>query len=281
MDDIAGGIITIIGTCKVRKKVDGIIPLVVRRLNKEKYDTRLIADGLSSEFNHSNNKGRNDLNKTNILVELSIPHPIQVRTICDALEKSYSTDRNEITRVIMLDRMHQAIGRNCGYRYKGYECIVLVDKQVHKNIVENTRYRIDRNNSVQIDRTRLMGRKDTRTENAASPMVREVEYLLNNINNYVSDFRLIKPDIEHVMGSIEDDSKQVEYIIRLLTSLSELSGVRFDSDQSNGEAENGVPEKYLNIGNWILETWVPKNKRDYVIRMVYEDDEKLSKKYGT
>jgi hypothetical protein len=83
------------------------------------------------------------------------------------------------------------------------------------------------------------------------------------------------------MGSIEDDSKRVEYIIRLLAALGELSGVRFDSDQSNGEPENGVPEKYLNIGNWILETWVPKNKRDYVIRMVYEDDEKLSKKYGT
>jgi hypothetical protein len=281
MDDIAGGEITILGTSKVRKKVDGIIPLFVRRLNKEKSDTRLIADGLSSEFNHSNNKGRNDLNKTNILVELSIPHPIQVRTICDALEKSYSTDRNEITRVIMLDRMHQAIGRNCGYRYKGYECVVLADKQVHKNIVENTRYRIDRDNSVQIDRTRMMGTKDTRTENAASPMVRKVEYLLNNTNNYVSDYRKIKPDIEYVMKSIKDDSKREEYIIRLLTSLSELSGVRFDTDQPNEEPESGVREKYLHIGNWILENWVPENKQDFVIRKVYEDEEKSSKKYGT
>jgi hypothetical protein len=32
MDDIARGKITILGTRKVRKKVDGIIPLIARRL---------------------------------------------------------------------------------------------------------------------------------------------------------------------------------------------------------------------------------------------------------
>ena len=66
-----------------------------------------------------------------------------------------------------------------------------------------------------------------------------------------------------------------------MTALSELSGVRFDADQSNEEPENSVQGKYLNLGNWILETWVLENKRDYVIQKVYEEDEKLSKKYGT
>jgi hypothetical protein len=281
MDDISGGKITILGTSKVRKKVDGIIPLIVRRLEKKKYKVRLIADGLSSKVNHSNNKGRNDLNETNILVELSVPHPDEVRTICDAIDMSFDKDQNKVNRLIMLDRMHQAIGRNSGYRYKGCECVVLVDKHVHKHIIVDTRYKIDRHNSVQIDPTRRMGRKDTRTEDTASPLVQEVEHLLNNINEYVLDFRLIKPDIRYVLGSIEDNSDRLKYIIRLLTALSELSGVRFDAAQPNEEPENSVQGKYLNLGNWILETWVPENKRDYVVQKIYEDEEKSSKKYGT
>jgi hypothetical protein len=64
----------------VYKRYDGVIPLVTRRLNKSKYPTVLIADGLASDINHSNNKGKNTLNETNILVELSVPHPAQIRT---------------------------------------------------------------------------------------------------------------------------------------------------------------------------------------------------------
>ena len=169
----------------------------------------------------------------------------------------------------------------CVYRYKGCECVVLVDKNVHKHIIEDTRYKIDRNNSVQIDRMMRMGRKDIRTKDSASPLVQEVEHLLNNLDKYISDFRLIKPDIKYVIGSIEDNSDRLKYIIRLLNALSELSGVRFDADQANKEPESGIREKYLNLGNWILETWVPENKRDYVIRMVYEEEEKLPKKFGT
>ncbi|MEN8206095.1 MAG: hypothetical protein ABFS24_08780, partial [Pseudomonadota bacterium] len=210
-----------------------------------------------------------------------IPHPNFVRTICDAIGMSFGKEQNEVNRLIMLDRMHQAIGRNSGYRSKGCECVVLVDKYIHKHIVEYTRYKIDRDNSVQIEPTRSMGRKDTRTKDTASPLVQEVEHLLNNINEYVSDFRSIKPDIRYVMGSIEDNSDRLKYIIRLLTSLGELSGVRFDAAQPSEEPENSVPGKYLNLGNWILETWVPENKRDYVVQKIYEDEAKSSKKYGT
>jgi hypothetical protein len=281
MDNIVGGTITILGTHMVWKKYDGIIPLIVRRLNKEKYETRLIADGLSSEFNHSNNKGRNDIDETNILVELSIPHPVQIRTICDALDMSFVGNRNEITRSIMLDRMHQAIGRNSGYRYKGYQCVVLVDKQIHRYMIKDTRYMIDRDNSVIIDRTKMMATKDTRTGKAASPIVQKVEHLLTNLNTYISDKRKVKPDIKYVLGEIKDDSDRLTYIIRLLTSLKELSGVRFGTDQSDWQPANRVQEDYLLIGNWILETWVPREKQDYVLRQVYKDDEDLTQNYGT
>jgi hypothetical protein len=45
MDDIARGKITILGPRKVRKKLDGIIPLIARRLKKKKYKVRLIEMG--------------------------------------------------------------------------------------------------------------------------------------------------------------------------------------------------------------------------------------------
>jgi hypothetical protein len=115
MDKIASGNITILGTKMVRKRFDGMIPLIVRRLNKMKYRPILIADGLSTDLNHSNNKGRNDLDKANVLVELSMPHPSQVRTICDTLNLPFDKHRKQIATEIMLDRMHQAIGRNSGY----------------------------------------------------------------------------------------------------------------------------------------------------------------------
>jgi hypothetical protein len=281
MDNIIGGTITILGTGMVRARYDGVIPLIVRRLNKQDHKTRLIADGLSSEFNHSNNKGRNDLNKTNILVELSIPHPVHVRTICDALDMSFPTNRNAVTRSIMLDRMHQAIGRNSGYRYKGCQCVVLVDKQVHRYMIQDTRYMIDRENSVLIDRTQKMGKKETRTGNTVSPIVQKVEYLLNNLDTYISDKRKVKPDIKYVLESINDNSDRLTYIIRLLTSLSELSGVRFGTDQPDRKPDNQVQENYLEIGKWILETWVPSDMWDSVLRKIYKDDEDLTENYGT
>jgi hypothetical protein len=61
------------GTNKVYSSFDGIIPLMVRRLEKEDYDILLIADGLGQSHNHSNTKGKNDLTKRNLIVELSAP----------------------------------------------------------------------------------------------------------------------------------------------------------------------------------------------------------------
>jgi len=139
MDNIKGGNITILGTDKVRRRFDGLIPAISRRLFKMKFENILIADGLAARWNHSNNKGRNDLSGENLLIELSIPHDFQVQTICDALDLEYAANRPKVRKQIMLDRLHQAIGRNSGYRYNGKECVVLIDKMFHRDIVSETR----------------------------------------------------------------------------------------------------------------------------------------------
>ena len=264
MNNIDGGTVTLLGTEMVRKRYDGMIPLLSRRLTKKKFPTLLIADGLSTEINHSNNKGRNDLNNINLLVELSIPHPNQIRTICDSLGLVFKSNRSEITRSIILDKLHQSIGRNSGYRWEGYQSVVLVDKSVHKNIVENTRYKVDIDNSVIIDRTKDMSRKDTRLSTNVSPMVTEIDYLLNNINEYISDNRIIKPDINFVMDSIKDIQKKIEYVTRLIVSLSQLSNIEIKNGFTFATSLTPIQTKYWNIIEWILENHVSNNQQETV-----------------
>jgi len=79
MEGVSGGKITLLGTEKVYSSYDGIIPLMVRRLEKEDHDVRLIADGLGQSLNHSNTKGKNDLRERNLVVELSSSHPVKVK----------------------------------------------------------------------------------------------------------------------------------------------------------------------------------------------------------
>ncbi len=276
MYNISGGHITILGTEMVRKRYDGIIPLLARRLTKEKYPITLIADGLSTEINHSNNKGRNDLNKTNLLVELSIPHPAQTRTYCDSLSLPFRSNRAEITRAIVLDKLHQAIGRNSGYRWHGCQCVVLVDKSIHKNIVEETRYRIDEDNSVIIDRTKSMSSQDARTSDSVSPIVQRVESLLNNVHEYISDNRKVKPDIEFVFKSITEQQKKLSYSIRLIVALSELSGIGIEKDFVQPANLSTVQNKYWNIITWIIENHIPEESLKYVNKEVRETIKEFS-----
>ena len=90
-------------------------------------------------------------------------------------------------------------------------------------MVDETRYLIDFDNSVVIDRTQKMSRKERRTEKTASNIVQELEHQLNNIDAYVADSRKIKPDLKFVIKSIKSDKDRLTYIIRLITSLAELS----------------------------------------------------------
>jgi len=270
MYNISGGHITILGTEMVRKRYDGVIPLLARRLTKEKHPTLLIADGLSSEINHSNNKGRNDLSKTNLLVELSIPHPAQIRTICDSLSLPFRSNRTEITRSIVLDRLHQAIGRNSGYRWHGYKCVVLVDKSIHKNIINETRYRIDDDNSVIIDRTKSMSSKDTRTTDKACPIVHHVESFLNNLYAYISDNRKVKPDIKFVFDSITEQPKKLGYSIRLIVALSQLSNIGIEKGFTEPANLSPAQRSYWNIIQWIIDTHIPEDKKVFVNKQVRE-----------
>lgn len=260
--NVSGGKITILGTEKVQKKYDALIPLITRRINVvTKNDLLLIANGIPAEFNHSTNKGRNDLDKRDILVEISHPHPSQVRTICDSMGIIFDSNRNEISKEMMLDEMHQAIGRNSGYRANGSECIVLVDKNQHKYLVSECGYAIDKTNSVIIDRIKNMTRLDKRITDTASPLVEMIEELLNNPHTYLADGRKIKPDINYVVTTITDPKKQEDYLIRLLIALTSYSKVRFDKQLPKDKQSLKIWE----LGYWIIEKFIPDDRLESVL----------------
>ncbi|MFD2752861.1 hypothetical protein [Comamonas terrae] len=263
---VTGGKITLLGTDKVQTKFDALIPLLIRRLEKDhQTEITLIADGIPADFNHSTNKGRNDLKNRNILAELSVPHPTQIKTVCDALGLKYSEHQRAVGHDLMVDKMHQAIGRNSGFRTSGAECVVLVDKKRHAAIVNECGYLIDTANSVIIDKTAKMGRSDSRLTDSASPLVKQIERFLNHPTEYLSDFRKVKPDIQFVLDQLENPTKKSNYIVRLLVALTSVSQVRFDHDPSSSvREETHMSSQIRKLGEWVL-TLIQPDEREKVL----------------
>lgn len=249
---VTGGRITVLGTNRVQKKFDAMVPLLTRRLELEHgMKVTLIADGIPAEFNHSTNKGRNDLKKRHLLVEVSHAHPAQIKTVCDALGLKFTEHRHRIGLDLMVDKMHQAIGRNSGFRTEGFECVVLVDKSKHEALVANCGYAIDTENSVVIDRTERMSRRDSRLTESASPLVTQIVKFLINPTDYLIDHRKVKPDVAFVLERIGDPSKRFDYTVRLLVALTSLTQVRFEAETATSPTSH-LGLKVKELGEWIL-----------------------------
>lgn len=266
MNFLSGGRITILGTSKVRKKTDAIIPIISRLLEKEGFENVLIANGLGTPINHSNSKGNNQLKEMTILVELSQPHPVEKFTCCDALDLNRGLNSNSVGRQLVLDRLHQAIGRNSGYRSAGYECVVLADSHIHGFLLANVRYDIDRRNSVQIDRIQDMSRNDRRTTANVSDFVATIETLINNVDQLVSNTQRIRPAIKHVVSQIEDRNRQESYLARLLLSLTTHSGMNFWGGKNNPHPDTRLETQYRDLGDWILSQFVVSDRLETVLR---------------
>ena len=213
-----------------------------------------------------NNKGNNKLKNNIILVELSIPHPHEILTCYDALGISPGSDGNEMGRAITLDRMHQAIGRNSGYRWSGCECVVLADSKYHGYLIENVRYMIDRKNSVIIDHTRKLSRSDRRTNYSVSDFVAATESLVTGINQLVTDARKIRPAIKYVFQQIGDSDKTILYAARLLRSFASHADKDFWLESEPEVATTHLEQTYKDLGDWMLRTRISREQRESVLK---------------
>jgi len=267
MEPVAGGRITLLGTEKVYASYDGIIPLMVRRLEKEGHDVTLIADGLAQALNHSNTKGKNDLVQRNLIVEISAPHPSKVMTICDTIGLAFKTEGAGVRLDLVLDQLHQALGRNSGYRFAGRECVALVPANLHSSVLTQIRYAVDRGNSVIIDRLSGMSQSDRRTGAGASKLVLAIEDFLNNFGRYVRDKRKIVPDIKHVLREIQDQADREKYAARLLHALTSLSGVRFGRKPSAEDEREPLFDDYRAAAEAALAEFPMPSARDRVLAL--------------
>ena len=258
----SGGKLTVLGTQYVRRRFDAIVPLLVRKVEKQKRKLSLIADGIGAKYNHTNSKGLNTLIKTDTLVEISVPHPNRVRTFCHVLGLIFKEEGQNITNDLMLDQMHQAIGRNVGFRGQGYECVVLVEKTRHRQLLRECRYSFDPRNSVIIDRTKDMGRKEKRISSSATALVRETEDFLNNFDRFVGDQRSIRHAIDHVVKTTRVGSERLSYVARLLAALTTISGVRIDFEV---DSNNARAKSYRDAIDYVIENWVPDEALPAVI----------------
>lgn len=275
MEGVIGGKVTLLGTNKVYSSYDAIIPLMVRRLAKEGHEVQLIADGLGQSLNHSNTKGKNDLRERNLVIELSSPHPTKVKTICDAMGLAYQTEGKEIGKEMVLDQLHQALGRNSGYRFAGRECVALVPANMHATILREVRYGYDERNSVIVDRLVDMGRNDRRTTEGASPLVLAIEQFLNNFSVYIQDKRKVVPDVTYVIERIKGPGDQLAYTARLLYALTNLSGTRFDKAPTDADRTSPLYEHYRAVADAVLGKFPTDTARKRVLvlyRRRFEDE---------
>lgn len=135
--------VTLLSTPITRKAHHALLLLILAKLRTEFPDEHiaLIGDGLGSELNLLNNKGRNDLTDKTTVVKLSVPNA----TLAINLWAQFppETDKRTLNTRLLADLGNQAIGRNQGYRYRGKPCVVLVDPMYAPSLVNGgeLRYR--------------------------------------------------------------------------------------------------------------------------------------------
>lgn len=147
-EKMLAGNITLFKTKMTGRNRDGLLLPLFERVRKEQFPFVLIADGLGQAINHTTNKGMNCFADTDIVVEVSQEQPGEVIRLLDELEWS-SENLFVVQVVIALDKLHQAVGRNSGYRWADREqrdrksVVVLCDAQLFDAVQQQTRYYIN------------------------------------------------------------------------------------------------------------------------------------------
>jgi hypothetical protein len=149
-------------------------------------------------------------------------------------------------------------------------------RQHHKELVTECRYYADQWNSVIVDRTKDMRRKESRITETANPLVKKQESFFNNVDDYIANGRMIYAHVDHVIDSIEQVEKRLPYISRLLAALTTLSGVRFDSEVDSTVTRTPIiADKYRKLGRYVLNKWVNPAQQQGVLadyRTIIEDE---------
>lgn len=143
--------ITILSTTMTRrKKQDSLISVFHEMQVQQGMDTwALIGDGIGSELTFSGMKGVNSLAEMNLLIELSVENQVVIEEMyCMFSPNKMTADKtvfkktcDQLNRIVMIDKFHQATGRNQGNRFNGKKVLVMIDKYFAKSIASMTNYK--------------------------------------------------------------------------------------------------------------------------------------------
>lgn len=142
------GTITVVKTQFVQKRLDGILPVVAERVRAIwENQVGYVADGQGCETNHVTIKGQNAFSDHDMIIEISFEHMSKIRKLLHELEWEY--DSAEFLKVMLAcDTIHQAIGRNSGYRYSDRskeerrESVVLIEPRLFHKVMQYLRYKV-------------------------------------------------------------------------------------------------------------------------------------------
>lgn len=180
-----GGTLTILGTNMTRANLDGSLAFIATRLSQTHGDVVLIGDGVGARYNLTNVKGVNVLMGLRTIIKISVLAPSVVEERCIQHDVPYDNlkERESLVERMVLDRLHQALGRNLGARFRdGAECVVLVDPKYFNMLTSKCQYEFDRENSMLIDHsaTPSSDRKRTEVIKGKTGFVGDVMALLRN-----------------------------------------------------------------------------------------------------
>jgi len=211
-----GGCVHLISTKLVRSKYDGMLPAMMERIKRHKFSFEYIANAQGCEINLNNNKGMNQFIDQSTVIEISIPPREETLIIYEQFNGD--VPERTINLAIMLDKLHQAIGRNSGYRYKGNTCVVLIDPQYFKAVVENSRYHFNSTLKADADNPEQF----PRNKKEFSELVDAIGWYINRHEIYLSDGKKFENDCIKALKAAPVTLRMSRFN-RMVTSLTSLS----------------------------------------------------------
>ena len=212
---LEGGSVHLLSTKLVRSKYDGMLPALMERIKRHKFSFEYIANAQGCEINLNNNKGMNQFIGQSTVIEISIPPREETLLIYEQFNGEVS--ERTINLAIMLDKLHQAIGRNSGYRYKGNTCVVLIDPQYFKAVSENSRYHF--NTIVKADGDHP--EQYPRNKKEFPELVDAISWYINRHEVYLSDGKKFENDCIKALKAAPVTLRESR-LKRMLTSIFTL-----------------------------------------------------------
>jgi hypothetical protein len=197
--------LSLFSTKLVSSKFHGILPAMIERIRRHYPDTILIGDGIGSEFNLLNSRGRDDLKEQDIVIKVSQPHADETKSLCHELgwrikrNGELPANQHDAKVLLAVDKMNQAIGRNMGYRSQGKNCVVLTDPSLRNSLEKYTRYQFNFVEALTDQKTKKRLVTDTFPELIRSLVLNHMGYITHSTEP--------ASDIKRVLKNVTDMQK--------------------------------------------------------------------------